>query len=119
MGFRHNGSAKKKRESELSEVREVIAEFVKPPRKGGLITKEDLERAEREHVHDMANLQVFLRWIALGGMMRGISVTEAATLPVTMLRDFALFSRVYSDAKDAQDRVDKITSPPRVEKRRR
>lgn len=62
----------------------------------------------------MANLQVFLRWVALGGMMRGISLTESATLPTTFLRDIQYFSSVYGRLTEEKRESEKASKKPKA-----
>ena len=42
----------------------------------------------KEGLCDEANLEIFTLWYAWGGMQRGLSPTEIAEMPMTMIKDF-------------------------------
>lgn len=51
------------------------------------ISKADLQRAEREGLIDPAHLDLFVTWWQLGGMERGMSLTEIAQMPASLRTD--------------------------------
>ena len=51
------------------------------------ITREDLQRAEREGLQDPASLSIFLTWYQLGGPQHGITLTEAVTMSAELRND--------------------------------
>lgn len=58
-----------------------------PDDAGQKISRADLEKAELEGLQDPASLTIFLTWYQLGGVQRGISLTEAAEMPATLRND--------------------------------
>ncbi len=113
MGNCINRRGKKNRQSERDNVEVLLRSFIKKPPKTSnarLITKEDLDKADGEFIHDIANVQVFLRWMALGGMMQGISLLEAATLPTTLLSDMVYLSGRYGTLKKEQAEREKLSA---------
>lgn len=101
--------AKKNRARDRDFVETELREYVfgPPKQNNGMITDEDLERAGSEHIHNRAHLQVFLYWQALGGMARGLSLLEAATLPSTLLRDMVYLMTKTEELRDSKRAMEK------------
>jgi len=70
------------------------------------ITRADLERAETEGLQDEASLSVFLTWYHLGGVQRGISITEAAEMPATLRNDVFYLLRELNRMRRRRKRAD-------------
>lgn len=51
------------------------------------LTKADMQRAEREGLIDPAHLDIFVTWWQLGGMERGVSLTELVNMPAALRAD--------------------------------
>jgi hypothetical protein len=76
---------------------EFLTEILHPQPDTGIVTDEDLERAEREKAPlcDEASLQIFRIWYQFGGMKRPLTPVEAAEMPAWLARDFVyLLARI-------------------------
>jgi len=52
------------------------------------LTEADFAAADAAGLCDDANLDLFLVWYQFGGLEKGLSLTEIATMPATQLKDF-------------------------------
>jgi hypothetical protein len=57
------------------------------------LTQEDLKAAERERLQDPAHLDLFLDWYQLGGLEKGIGLSELATMPAALRADLLYLLR--------------------------
>lgn len=73
--------------------------------------EEEGARAEREGLTDFANLNLFLLWYQMGGSEHGLSLSELAKAPGSMVKDFLfLLGRLSKKKKiirKQKDRMDK------------
>lgn len=58
--------------------------------------KAEMERAAREQLHDIANLEKYCLWVAAGGQRRGFSLAEIEEMDPADARDFQLLSRLFA-----------------------
>lgn len=58
----------------------------------GIITPEDMQRADSQTLQDEAHLRIFTLWYTFGGVQRGLSPMEIAAMPASMMDDFLLLS---------------------------
>lgn len=58
----------------------------------GIITPEEMERADTQGLHDEAHLRIFELWYTFGGVQRGLTPMEIAAMPAAMMDDFLYLS---------------------------
>lgn len=69
-----------------------------------MITREELARIDREHLHDEANLDLYLDWYALKAPDQGISLSELVAMPAAMREDFGTIQRIIGRHRAANRR---------------
>ena len=69
------------------------------------------DRAEREGLTNFANLNLFLLWYQMGGSEHGLSLSELAKAPASMIKDFLYLlgrlSKKKKKLRKEKERIDK------------
>ena len=77
-----------------------------------------MERVEREGLCSESSLELFVNWYTLGGMQRGLTLTEILGMPRWLLKDFRYILGVISTTRTEKSRADKAFNPePKRRKR--
>lgn len=65
-----------------------------------------MRRAETEELSNPAHLPAFLLWYSLGGLQRGIGITELLTLDYPLMHDWLLLLRRLRLARERKEAHD-------------
>lgn len=68
------------------------------------LTREDLNAYDKQFVHDMANLTIFIDWYLLKGD-GGLTLRDVIEMPLTMRDDFKYFMRVLGEQREKARRA--------------
>lgn len=72
----------------------------------GVITPDDMRRADLTTLNDEAHLRIFTLWHTFGGTQRGLAPMEIASMPAAMMDDFLYLSGELSRRRRKRQKRD-------------
>lgn len=111
MGCFDGRRLKKRRRRQREFIENLADAFVKSEKSdrqpvSTLIDQEVMESVEREGLCSEASIEIFVNWYTLGGMNRGLTITEIMSMPKWLLKDIRYILGVISRTRQDIERAD-------------
>lgn len=71
-----------------------------------------MAKVDRQGLCDERNVELFIDWYTLGGVERGLSLTEIISMPTTMRKDFRYILGMMGTRRRERKHAKEVFEPP-------